>query len=728
VGEQINRKFKFGPFLLDPAKRLLLREGRPVELTPKVVNLLLALVERRGELVEKQELMRLLWGDTFVEESNLTTSVSALRKALGENGPPHQYIKTEPKRGYRFIAEAVEVSGEELEGPGIRGDTAALIGSGSEPQAEGIESAGERARLKGQKLTGRARLLYLVGGVSICIAVASLSLYGLLRLRNSAARSHTQLDVVRVTASGDVTSAAISPDGKYVVYALASQGRQSLWIRQTSASASARLVPPSEDSIGAVTFAPDGSSVYYTTSAGVYRLPVLGGEPRRVADGTVSGIAVSPDGRNLAYMRREPDAGESVLFVAGADGSGERRLAARKRPESFYAGPSWSPDGKFLAVVTQGHGERAMKLVGVRVESGEEELIHYGTWDVIQGVAWLPDGSGLVVSAREAMASLVRPVQLWRLTHPGGRASRITNDLNDHSGVSLAADGRSLITVQSEQRSYIWVVPVDGPGEAVQVTSGREYARYGLAWEPGGRIVFPAFAGSNLELWVVGVNLQERKLITDDSHFKIWPTVSPDGRFIVFASGRPGGVNLWRTDFSGGNAVRMTGGEFDNLPQYSPDGRWVAYVSQGRGGISVWKLPAEGGTPVQLAGDYSNFPAWSPDGKLIACALRVPGEKRLKIAIIPSEGGEPLKMLDLPPTGVPARIRWTPAGDSIAFIDTREGVSNIWALPVDGGPPRRLTDFTAEQILFFDWSKDGRQLAVARYTMVNDVVMISNVE
>jgi len=99
--------YEFGPFTVQPDERLLLREGRPVSLTPKAFDLLIQLVERPGQLVGKQELMSALWPDTFVEETNLAYTMSALRRALGDGQNGNQYIQTVPTRGYRFVSPVV---------------------------------------------------------------------------------------------------------------------------------------------------------------------------------------------------------------------------------------------------------------------------------------------------------------------------------------------------------------------------------------------------------------------------------------------------------------------------------------------------------------------------------------------------------------------------------------------------------------------------------------------
>jgi len=108
MGEQESHFYEFGRFRLDAAERVLLRDSEFVPLTPKVFDILLALVERGGRIVEKDELMKRVWPDTFVEEGNLTQNVSVLRKALGESSGGPQFIETIPRRGYRFVGTVRE--------------------------------------------------------------------------------------------------------------------------------------------------------------------------------------------------------------------------------------------------------------------------------------------------------------------------------------------------------------------------------------------------------------------------------------------------------------------------------------------------------------------------------------------------------------------------------------------------------------------------------------------
>jgi DNA-binding winged helix-turn-helix (wHTH) protein len=115
--EQMTRSYRFGSFFVDAEKSVLLRDGEVVPLTPRTFEILLVLIRNRGRVLEKDEQLKEVWADTFVEENNLARNISVLRKALGEGPNEHKYIVTVPGRGYRFVASVTEVnqSGERLD-------------------------------------------------------------------------------------------------------------------------------------------------------------------------------------------------------------------------------------------------------------------------------------------------------------------------------------------------------------------------------------------------------------------------------------------------------------------------------------------------------------------------------------------------------------------------------------------------------------------------------------
>ena len=130
-----------------------------------------------------------------------------------------------------------------------------------------------------------------------------------------------------------------------------------------------------------------------------------------------------------------------------------------------------------------------------------------------------------------------------------------------------------------------------------------------------------------------------------------------------------------------------------------------------------------GGEAIKIGIDAGGPLAISPDGKSIASTHWEPA--KINIAIYPLEGGAPSKLLDFASYYASYYLRWTPDGQSLAYVDERNA-SAIISRPIDGGPERQLADFKPDHIFSFAWSRDGKQLAVARGTVTHDVILISN--
>jgi Tol biopolymer transport system component len=143
--------------------------------------------------------------------------------------------------------------------------------------------------------------------------------------------------------------------------------------------------------------------------------------------------------------------------------------------------------------------------------------------------------------------------------------------------------------------------------------------------------------------------------------------------------------------------------------------------------MSVWRIPIQGGTPTQLKIQNRSSPLAqvSPDGKLLAyTAWGATASSPAVLTVVPFDGGEPLYRFDLPATAL--WFRWALEGKAVDYSLTRGGVSNIWRQPLAGGPLKQITNFKSERIFSFDWSRDGKQLALARGTTSSDVILISN--
>jgi Tol biopolymer transport system component len=172
--------------------------------------------------------------------------------------------------------------------------------------------------------------------------------------------------------------------------------------------------------------------------------------------------------------------------------------------------------------------------------------------------------------------------------------------------------------------------------------------------------------------------------------------------------------------------AQLTNGSSDEFPDISPDGKWVVYTATGSSNFRLWRVPIQGGAPERLTDRLSQWPSISPDGKLIACWYRNEPTDPWQPAIIPFEGGQPTKVFSVPTTAASSiPMRWLADGKALCYVDTQNGVSNIWAQPIDGSPARRLTNFLSDQIFWFSWAPGRDRLAVSRGSITSDVVLFN---
>ncbi|HEU4387975.1 MAG TPA: transcriptional regulator, partial [Blastocatellia bacterium] len=239
--------YEFGPFQIDPIRRIVARDGITVPLTPKAFDTLLVLIQNSGQVLEKSVLMQEVWRDCIVEENNLTQSISALRKALGETRSDHRYIVTIPGRGYCFVP-AVTRSGN---GAAAAAESSSSTGPVREGATEDGSARPERLSYRLNIIRVR-RVSLAVGGMTIVLAGALAA--GLLRKND---RHFGEMKITRITGGTGTRYAAISPDGKYVGYVTREEGRQSLWIRQVATSSTINLVQSSDVDYRGLTFSPD---------------------------------------------------------------------------------------------------------------------------------------------------------------------------------------------------------------------------------------------------------------------------------------------------------------------------------------------------------------------------------------------------------------------------------------------------------------------------------------
>jgi eukaryotic-like serine/threonine-protein kinase len=575
--------------------------------------------------------------------------------------------------------------------------------------------------------------------LGIVLAVLGLGAFGIYKLvnRKPEVGAFQNIHLARLTNSGDVIDATISPDGKWIVYVRSDRNRQSLWIRQVSTANDKEIVPQSPVGFFGITFSPDGNDIYYAIKAQLdagtlYRVPLLGGPSVKVLEKIDAPISFAPDGKRFVLVRGNyPNAGDSALVIANVDGGNERTLAVRKRPDRFtplfFTGPSWSPDGKLVAA-TVISSPRVCNVVVFSVADGKEQVLSHEPWTFASRVQWLPDMSGLLVVAGEG----VNTSQHWILSYPGGERRRVTNDLSAYRVISLTADARKLATIQVDGLINLWVAPEGDAARAVRMPTGNVgfYASGGnnLCWTMDNRVVYMSNEGGVPDVWIADPSGGNRKQLTINGGGS--PVATPDGKYIVFVSARDGRLAIWRMNLDGGNPVRLSSGPADVYPSLTPDGKWVIYIGNEGEKPTVWKVSIDGGEPVQVTDHVASSAVVSPDGKLLAYSYPEspdPYAPPNRVAVVNFADGSLVTTLTFGPSStVPTLIQWSADGKSILYTVNRESVSNVWSQPLSGGEPKQITFFRDGLMTGFAWSRDGKLFAATRGSLLRDAVLITD--
>jgi Tol biopolymer transport system component len=545
------------------------------------------------------------------------------------------------------------------------------------------------------------------------------------------------IQLLRFTTSGKAEKAAISPDGKYLAHMLGDTSQGSIWLRQVATGKDIQIIPPTRTNFYGLTFSHDGNYIYYVSQemnhlGMLYQVPSLGGPSNKLAEDVDSPVTVSPDDKQVAFIRAAPNS-RSIVIV-NVDGSGERVLVSSTAEANFrieptyLVPPAWSPDGKLMAcpVGITTAADEYQTIWGFRTDNGAaERALTSQQWQILGKMEWLATGKGLVLAAAEKGAGGFSQ-QIWYVNYPDGAARKITNDLNDYRDLSVTADAKTIIAVQSERRANIWVAPANDLDHPRQLTSTNYDGLDGLAWTPDGKLVYTQQSAGEQNLWLTDLNGSNPIQLTRHGGYNLEPAVTQDGRYIVFVSSRSGRLHIWRIDVDGKHPLELTRGPEDRRPSLTPDGQSILYRSSLRGaGGRIFRISIDGGEAKLLTDKISAEPVISPDGKSFELIYRAAPAAINQIAIMNIEGGEPRLIRDLPAHH--GRFRWTTDGSALAYAAKQEGVENIWIQPLDGSPPKQLTHWPPNPILSFDWSRDGKWLAYANATLTSDVVRISDV-
>jgi DNA-binding winged helix-turn-helix (wHTH) protein/Tol biopolymer transport system component len=691
---------RFGPFQLDLESAEVRSNGQKFTLQGQPFEVLRILIQRPGEVVTREEIRHRLWpSDTFVDfDQSLNKAVNRLREALGDSAENPQFVQTVPRRGYRFIAVVQAVR----------------------------NSAGQPVVTPATAMRLNARYWSAILGFGILL----LTVLGF-AVRGWRLRKHpldlAEMRIVQVTDVGRVTDVAISPDGRYVAYSWQDGEKEGLRLRELVTRSDLQILPLEIGSFAGLTFSPDGSYIYFVRSGKndptlryLYTIPALGGRPREVLKDVDSAISFSPDTRQLVFTRGVPVRNSVEVRIANSDGSGEKLLAnLRDRVAAYQFGPTWSPDGRMIALSAALWGERLVaSLITVSVNDGTVRELYFSP-DPIGQPVWTRRGDELLVPMNDPVNRNLS--QLWAVSYPGGKARQLTKEIVDHDlRISATADATTVARIAISQTSNVWVSKGTDLKRAEQITFD-SLALLGIAETRDGAILVTS---DNGKIWMMHTDGSNRVYFSGG---RSAPT--PCGRYVVYLEDT-GAMTLTRANLDGSNpAALVTTGDVVSAT-CSSDGNQVFYASMKRP-QKIRRMPVEGGAPVEIAvipgdGMMGRFNI-SPEGKNIAYAYHNLSEAPApgwNVDVIPIDGGPAERILNVP-AGISA-LCWSPDGGGVQFLLTRNGTTNVWEQRLAGGPPKQISGFTSGQMFDFNWSPDHSRLLMLRGDTKSDVVLYSN--
>ena len=591
----------------------------------------------------------------------------------------------------------------------------------SHPSSPVIEAAREHK--------GRAGLV--LAAVLIVLAAAVFGVYSFISGGRGGPEPFQTVSFEKITDTGAVKLATISPDGKYLFNVHDDgHGKQSLWMRHIVTSSNQEIIPGTEARYTGLTFSHDGSYLYFVRIEAerpdiglLYQVPVLGGTPRLLITDVDSPVSFAPDGKHFVFLRNNDADANSKLIIASADGSNERVLA--KVPLPGYRDPTWSLDGHAIAATTIEPGaDNLGRVVGLDPDTGKERTLYAGTAFFNKPV-WLPGGKNMALMFQDATTNWNS--QVGQVNLRDAKFRRITNDLNNYSNSTLSAtvDGKELAAVQSTPIIGLYTTSSEpnAPGAPTVIDNHNDVL---VASIKNGKLVAVDKDGHVVTMNADG---SDRAVIYSDRLFMLDLSACPDGRHVLLSMpNKPTKtINVFSLDLQSGAPKLLTSGKVDKNAVCSPDSTYFLYTKLENGKVVLMRMPLEGGEPKMIFDRMLQFGTISPDGKTVAvAALEGSGlNTRLVIQLITPDGGPPTKAL---PTSrfISGPMQFSADGQSLYYPVTEHGVSNIVKQSLSGGDPVPVTNFNDLQIYGYSYDWTNNRLAITRGHVSSDAVLIKD--
>jgi DNA-binding winged helix-turn-helix (wHTH) protein/Tol biopolymer transport system component len=669
------RFYAFGPFQLDPTECLLTLDGRPVPLAPKAFEALVILVENAGHLIDKDDLMKRLWPDSFVEEGNVAKHVSLLRKVLSEATNGQEYIETIPKRGYRFAADVRQL-----------------------PDAQ-AESESQRPDAKPRHSFVRWR--ELAAGVLAVLLIASFLWFA--KRRPSAPEVVPDLRLRQLTtnsAENSVISGTISPDGNYLAYSdlagvhiqnIESGERQSVPLPETlngdKAEWEVGFWSPDSTRFFSNAHRPgQGLWNWDSENTSIWVISVLGGAPRKLRD-HASSSTISPDGSSVSFGTSKGRFGDREIWLMNQNGEHARRLFGPDQ-ESSISELNWSQNSK--RVIYQVSDSSGNRILSRDLEGGPPTTVLSPSEAAgLRDYVWLPDGPLMYTSGEAEAYGGNNTCNFWEIQLDGNtgkpkeKPKRLTNWPGLCSaGLSATADGKRLAFVRGSVHFTTYVADLEPTG--TRITNTKHFTLNDSVDAPGD--------------WTA------------------------DSSAIILVSDRTGSYGIYEQGLNEDTAKPIVSGQKElRNARLTPDGNWVLFhrdinPENPSSETEVLRVPITGGPTEVIARTRADGFVMCARAPSNLCALAEPTVDRKQIVIttfdpVKGRGSEITRFAFEVTGGAWQNVSLSPDGTRLAFIHSPEGPIHI--LPLRGQSSKEIALKGWSNLQSVDWNADGTGLFVS---------------
>ena len=627
--------FWIGEWHVQPSINRISRGSEVVRVEPKVMQVLVCLAGRPGEVVTREELIASVWAGIFVTDDVLHRAVRELRRVFGDSAGTPRYIETIRKRGYRLIA-ATEVTRQHTPtataNTVIRGAFAARVARRPWP------------------LAAFAAALLVACGMAVLALV----------WRPTPLATEARARFVPVVSSPlNESDPAIAPDGQRVAYIVRSgndTGHSDIYLQPRLGMSPLRLTSNEADD-RRPTFSPDGRRLGFVRLTGaacdLYVLSIESGLEQRVAPcGNTEAPQFTWASSDALLLSEAPQGSHYGWRIARMSVSGGDRHVLSTPPAGVIGdhSPATSPDGRHLAFIRQFSGGAADLFV-MPIGGGDARRVTFDESD-ITGVDWTSGGRELIYSSDRAGG-----YSLWRVSTGGGVPQLAAGGAARLKHPVSALGGRRVAYESWHYEINIWDAPVDSPSSASREASA---------------------------------------VVRTSEQWNLYPQLSPDESRVAFVSTQSGGHELWVAARDGSGARQLTsfasdpiassGGASVRGPRWSPDGRRIIFTARRNGAVDVFSVDVESAQITSITNDpvVEIAPSWSQDGSRVFYGSRAGGDWNVWSHELTGQG---------PTLAIAGGFAAQAAPDGSALYFTRPDTGGIWRI-APGTPAARVADTT----------------------------------